>query len=133
MAVKDMGNLLDKVKKEFDPRHDFDRVDTLWNILNSSYGRKPYIKSFVKVVGGALCYYADAMVKHTLRYGVIGAGVGALGSCIVGEGPEVGALWGGGIVASIDACQYGLRSAIIPPVRDFYNYFKKSPNIKASP
>ncbi len=51
--------------------------------------------------------------------------MGALGSYIAGEGPWVGALCGGGIVASVDFCQYGLRSAIIPPTRDFFEWIKR--------
>ena len=109
---------LQKILNEFDPRHDLDRVKPLWDYFQK-FGEEP-LKSF----GGAIYWGANGFVKSIVRYGLPAMVVGALGAYIIGENPNVGAMWFGAIVAGTDVCQYGVRSSVIPITRDLFNFFK---------
>jgi hypothetical protein len=110
---------LRKILNEFNFRHDFDRVDKLWDSI-AIHEDESIFKDFSKVFRNSIYYIANAFIKHTLRYGTFAAGLGALGSYISGGNPRAGAYWSFMVVACADANQYAIRSSLTPMIKCVY-------------
>lgn len=115
------------IKRELDPRRDFERVKPLWDYLKE-YENKPSIKSFSRAFEDAIYWYVNGFIKSIGRYSLPVAGLGALGAYVVGENPNTWAILLGTTVAGIDASQYSIRGTLIPIARDIFNFLRKSSN-----
>jgi len=119
--------LLDIVKRELNPKHDFDRVGRLYDY--QKYRDKSFIKGFSAIGRDFFCFYVNAVIKHGLRYGLPMTEFGGLLFYAAGGDPDVGAKWIGGIVAGIDVSQYAIRGAVIPLIKVTHADLKTKLNI----
>lgn len=106
--------LLRKIAREWDPRHDFDRVKNLGELFDPQKLRN---RSLTGASVDITYLIANGLIKHALRYGAPAAGLGALIYHAAGKDPNTGADFGFWVVGGIDSGQYTLRGAIIPTVK----------------